>query len=58
MNKSLVEILEYKIKQVVVFKDETNKSLKEIQENVIKQGKKIKESAHGMKIAIDKIKKT
>jgi hypothetical protein len=36
MNKSLVEILEYKIKQVVVFKDETNKSLKEIQENVIK----------------------
>ena len=46
------------LKMIETFKEEMNKSLKEIQENTIKQVKKINKIAQDLKVEIEAIKKT
>ena len=51
LKSKLIKILE-------AFKEETNKSLKEIQENTIKQNKKMNKAVQILKIEIEATKKT
>jgi hypothetical protein len=46
------------IKMIGAFKEEMNKSLKEIQENTIKQMKEMNKTVQDLKIEIEAIKKT
>ena len=47
-----------KNKQIEIFKEDTNKFLKDIQQNTIKQVKEMNETVQDLKVEIEAIKKT
>jgi hypothetical protein len=57
MNKFLKEVQENVIKEVEIFKKDTNKSLKEIQKNTFKQGGRLEQPIQDLIIEIETVKK-